>query len=265
MVTFKQFITEARDRDVMSRASVISKLKGDFSDAYAAWKDGQYLLRGTSNVNDNKSSFLVKTATTLRNPLPGGEHYTRVLETNPLNAEWPSRVKSAICATDFSTAGDWASNREDGDTYYVFPKNGTKIAGIGTNDIWGLRVNSKEGGLVSLKTIGAWISELCKFGVLNLENLSATRVVSDIEKYLEHTIPPKRVNEEITHFLKQYPTDEDFIQATAYVNTTSGANRMKTALFDTTGIRSFPARGEFWFEGEYLCIHHKRMETYRYI
>lgn len=102
-------------------------LSTDYSDAYKAYKNGCSIFRGQSAIND---IFLTKSKTRL------AQNTNNIVNrlTSSIIPSWknyPKRNHSFIC-----TNSAWIAEKYLGQTYLIFPKNGTNIGICPKYDFW---------------------------------------------------------------------------------------------------------------------------------
>lgn len=90
------------------------------------------LFRGLRKVSTEY--FASDSSQIERRSLDNPNHYTKLLSAGGLDCwrDYPPRDRSTICTT-----ADTGESNEYGDTYVVFPENGTKIAICQSYDLWG--------------------------------------------------------------------------------------------------------------------------------
>lgn len=130
--TFKTFLLEntIKDGEAMSIPELVEFAKKNCSD-FIKSNGNSFMFKGWKK--DRKSGLYSPSATE-RKSANTSNFYTRLLDTNPANKDWPLRSRSFICSTSISTASGY-SNGGDSLTM-IIPVNGTKVGVVGQNDIW---------------------------------------------------------------------------------------------------------------------------------
>ena len=107
---------------------VLEEIKKDCSDAWESFvSNGAVIYRGTSQTSDY---IKVKPQNGKRKSAYTLNYYTVAMSQLPSFKDYPPRDRSLICST--STI----KTREYGNTFVVFPLNGTKIGIVNKKDIW---------------------------------------------------------------------------------------------------------------------------------
>jgi len=276
MFTFKQFLLQEQSFEKLTTEQFIQLLRSDeYSDSYKCLKNADYLLRGMSTSYGPFAA--IDRTNSERTPLPGGEIYTKLLQSNPKNANWPRRTKSTICTPDWTTAEGWAESRKSGDVYCILPKNGVKLGVIPTNDIWGLRVKINPSAIdrrldddtifesITVKNLGSKISALIyylqKIQVsFSEKDIDPTNLISKLKGLLDSVKGDERATEEISIFIEMFADDNGLMEALKYENTFSNRAGGKSRLIDVSEIGTLNGIEEVWFEGQFLCMRKKNLE-----
>ena len=104
--------------------------KPEYSQALTAYDNGFAIYRGDWNIKKS-SDFGAEIVPGLRVSQNTSNVYTRLLsDLLPSWKAFPPRNRAAICTTSASNASDY------GDSYVIFPENGTEIGICSDYDIW---------------------------------------------------------------------------------------------------------------------------------
>jgi hypothetical protein len=131
---FKPSIDYSKVNTKISEEKLKALINSDYSEAYKEYKKGTFLYRGILNsASDNLDFFICDAYKEVRTSKGNPTNYYNQLFSSKLSS-WkniPRRDKSIICSSDIHTAQNYGSK-----IFYVFPKNGTKIAICDEPDFW---------------------------------------------------------------------------------------------------------------------------------
>lgn len=123
----KQYSSEELDSKKLIKA-----LTDNCSEAIASFKKSPMsrLWRGSKT---KRSSGIYNPSSGERSSANTGNYYTKLLDSNELNSEFPLRSKSFICTTSVITGAGYGKK---GTMYALFPFNGAKLGQVNQEDIW---------------------------------------------------------------------------------------------------------------------------------
>ena len=153
MKTFKQFL-EAENKDFSSEGAkdtdeIVALIRKHCTEAVQSWEDSngdRELWRGSKN---KRPSGIFRPDTGERKSANSGNYYTMLLDSNPLNKDFPKRSKSFITTTKLRVARAYGKK---GTVYAVFPFDGVKVGLVNQSDIWETPVIFGNGKEFAMKT-----------------------------------------------------------------------------------------------------------------
>ncbi len=236
---------EGRGHKELSLEEVITLFKGDYSDATSLFK--KPLFRGTSNKPE---MFQYSKATTKREPLDGGQFYTKLLETNFKNSKWPSRVQSTICSTSDVAAKSF------GTVYHLFPKNNTSLAVLNNADMWYVPLKTPRLPNSTAEEVLYSFSKMLKQLKINPNDLTIDNLVSKLEEVKNDRLLInmqfgilKNFNDFIDEFKKL-----DLEKLFSYKS-------LGAELINIRDAHKLPENSEVWFLGKALLIRDTKMAS----
>lgn len=232
-MNFKAFLLEGRDIKEVSYEEIAKLLTSTYSESKRLIMS-RHLYRG---VKHKPEKFLYSQATTERKPLDGGEYYTPILQSNPLNKDWPKRTRSTICSSSIEKA------RAFGKSYYVFPKNGIVLAKLDEADIWLTKIPFFEKS-ENYEKILFYVNTFIKYHIdpKDLKRLSIDNLI-DLMK------ARKLISAEMLKHLESLDLEKIF----SYEEL--GGKLMSIREY----ANSSGANGEVWFEGPSIMIESNMM------
>lgn len=127
---FKIYLTEGRTKS-LTEDQLINALKKDAKQIVDVYqRTGRYYYRGIDRGFYDEYGVVKPSKFTRKSAFAEGNTYTLMMDNIPSFKKFPKRSKSIIMTND---------NREAegrGESYVVFPKDGSKIAIAPKNDIW---------------------------------------------------------------------------------------------------------------------------------
>lgn len=173
---FKQFLEakvsaySSEDKDIDELAQLIKKHCDD------ARKNPVKIYRGTAST---LKSGLYHPGTGERKSQNTSNYYTKLLDTNPRNKEFPLRSKSFIASTDSDRAGRYGADRRGGTTLTIFPYDDTEIGVANKEDFWDTEMKFTNG-----IDHNAWIVDMNIFWRELLEDESFVPSLDELMKFL---------------------------------------------------------------------------------
>lgn len=143
-IRFRQFLEEQNSPyDVDSLQDVTAVIGALHKHCSASIGRGNQIWRGSKTAH---KSAIFHPGTGKRGSRNISNYYTVLLDTNPLNSEFPERAKSLIASTSKAGATSYAhwsvldkegrSSTKEGSVLALFPFDGTKVGVINKSDIW---------------------------------------------------------------------------------------------------------------------------------
>lgn len=134
MQLFEKFYQNSEK--IQDTYEVLELLNSDYSEAWAAFKDGKKLYRGLTIFDHDANPFISKITDKERFSLHSThskvDSIYNTLFSSKLDSwsDYPKRNKSVICSNSIIVAGDYGS------VYYVLPINGTILGECPNFDLW---------------------------------------------------------------------------------------------------------------------------------
>lgn len=120
----------------------LEQIKTNCSEAISALKTGVKIFRGIPSYDEY---ILIDPKLKMRKSTTGLEYYNILMSNLPNWRKFPRRDRSLICSTSESTADLFARISNKGTTYLVLPFNGAKFGVCPSDDIFGSKLNIKNG------------------------------------------------------------------------------------------------------------------------
>jgi hypothetical protein len=136
MISFKTFLeAQIKPYDVhhLEMEALIKELKANCKDSLKPEKEVE-IWRGTKK---SSKSGIYHPGSGERTSANTQNFYTLLIDSNPLNKDYPKRSKSFICSTRRGGAESYAYS--DGGLFRIFPFDSTKIGAVNKEDFWNLR------------------------------------------------------------------------------------------------------------------------------
>jgi len=267
MLTFKNYLSEARETTDLNIEKAVELFKSEYSESLklfgTSFNNGSFLYRGANPSSSKSPIDLVAPASQKRKPLPGGEYYTAMLSTNPENADWPSRYYSVFCSTNKNVAYGWAGKKARGRVYALFPKNGSKLAFANTSDFWGVRnpAFKYNGAAITMSSVDMYFSDLhknCGIEEFAPSSLDSKKVFDIMNKHKD-MIENNKITmseEDKLGFMEKYGVISHCKNTKGFLELSS-LESMKcilTTVNNSPDVMTIGSGMECWFEGEYMAV-----------
>lgn len=276
MVSFKSFVNEANSLYGTSKSEgdpvgVILSMPG----MLRTIKTGNILYRGMSD-SLGRSASIIDSAGTKRYSLATNNLYQIMMDSSPALADFPSRTRSIICATNTRSIGLYG-----GHSYIILPFDGTPIAVAATSDFINQEIHLLDDVQVDLLSSSA--GEIIKLlGLRRFFTGSKTKFtdIDALDKALEeHEITDNMWDAVKENYFMFKEGDGEIvfnaIKASYKKNPAStfrslAKKIMTPGSLDLTLVRAggaFPTSAtgrEVWFEGKALSLTpHEFVKTFR--
>lgn len=231
-------------------------LETDYSDAYAAAKNGNFIYRG---FGDSHVVFELYKPLKDRTSKNTNNFYTLIMNNDPRFSKLPNRA--VIASTSKQYAFTYASSELN--VAVLFPKNGTTLAISPSHDIWTAPVPSAKNSSFGYYEWGRLLERI----------LSVIVYPSDIRSYQDMLNADKVFKEYIKDEEKkdlleadlQYlvgtrynlPDTDSFIENIFSKGLVYYYELLDPSVFETVSISNYPSldgRHEIWFDNEFIAI-----------
>lgn len=259
---------------------LISLFKSDYSEALNQHKQGNNIYRGAKYYLYGYNDLAVMVSPGIRVSQDSVPNVYTILMSEIFHSwkDFPKRNRSHICSLGLDTA-----NKFNNCTYYVFPKNGTKIGVCPDKDIWTSFNTKYDKSAIALSRIIIYIFNLIldyKYELETLKNFfnnssDTLRLFKEFnEKFV--TIDDKKMQEYVIAFTDKYNCTllsdyEIFVKRNS--NKSDFLRFIEQNIFDTKGFitvdisnlgskidkrKNLPSlmasQNEVWFEGDAIYM-----------